>query len=109
MEITFSDSKLQKLCEQQSVAQKKLGADCAAKLQKRLDDLLAVASVQELVTGRPHPLKGDWLGHFAVDLHGGKRLVFKPDDDPIPETEDGAIDWSNVTRVCIVFIGDYHD
>jgi toxin HigB-1 len=109
MEITFSDAKLQKVCEQQSVALKKLGAPCAAKLQKRLDDLLAVTNVQELVTGRPHPLKGDRDGHFAVDLHGGKRLVFKPDNDPIPRTEDGKIDWANVTQVCIVFIGDYHD
>lgn len=59
--------------------------------------------------GRPHPLTGDRAGEFAVDLEGGTRLVFKPDNEPIPLNEDGSIDWSKVTAVCIVFIGDYHD
>ncbi|MEH2065392.1 MAG: killer suppression protein HigA [Nostoc sp.] len=75
----------------------------------RLAILGAASCVTELFAGRPHPLKGDRAGEFAVDLEGGKRLVFKPDNDPIPLTEDGSIDWSNVTAVCIVFIGDYHD
>ena len=109
MEITFGDSKLQKLCEQQLIAQKKLGQVCARKLRSRLADLEAAGSVRELVSGRPHPLKEDRAGEFAVDLEGGKRLVFKPANDPIPYKEDGSIDWSKVTRVCIVFIGDYHD
>ena len=74
--------------------------------------------MRELVAGRPHPLKGDSeallrsadrAGQFAVDLEGAKRLVFEPANDPIPCNEDGSIDWSKVTHVCIVFIGDYHD
>ncbi|MBD2254930.1 type II toxin-antitoxin system RelE/ParE family toxin [Nostoc parmelioides] len=109
MEITFSDRKLQNLCEQQNLAQKKLGANCAKKLRTRLADLAAVSCVTELVAGRPHPLKGDRAGEFALDLEGGTRLVFKPDNDPVPLTEDESIDWSKVTAVCIVFIGDYHD
>jgi toxin HigB-1 len=109
MQITFGDRKLQKLCEQQSLAQRKLGANCAKKLINRVADIAAASCVTELVAGRPHPLKGDRLGEFALDLEGGIRLVFKPDQDSIPLTEDGSIDWSKVTDVCIVFIGDYHD
>jgi toxin HigB-1 len=109
MEITFSDRKLQKLCEQEAVAQRKLGANCARKLKTRLADLAAASSVIELVAGRPHPLKGDRTGEFAVDLEGGKRLVFQPGNEPIPLMEDGSINWSEVTAVCIIFIGDYHD
>jgi toxin HigB-1 len=109
MEITFGDSKLQNLCSQEKLAQRKLGANCAKKLITRLGDLAAVSCVTELVAGNPHPLKGDRAGEFAVNLEGGKRLVFKPSDDPIPLMEDGSIDWSKVTAVCIVFIGDYHD
>ncbi|MCL6750277.1 killer suppression protein HigA [Nostoc sp. CCCryo 231-06] len=109
MEITFADRKLQNLCQQQDLAQRKLGANCAKKLIARLADLAAVSCVKELFAGRPHPLKGDRAGEFAVDLEGGKRLVFKPANDPIPLTEDESIDWSKVTAVCIVFIGDYHD
>jgi toxin HigB-1 len=109
MEITFSNHKLQKLCEQQAIAQKKLGKDCARKLRSRLSDLEAVASVQDLVAGRPHPLKGDRLGQFALDLQGGKRLVFEPANDPIPCKEDGSIHWAQVTAVRIVFVENYHD
>ncbi|HEY9800361.1 MAG TPA: type II toxin-antitoxin system RelE/ParE family toxin [Leptolyngbyaceae cyanobacterium] len=109
MEITFADSKLQKLCEEQNLAQRKLGANCAKKLRTQLTILGAASCVTELVIGHPHPLKGDRAGEFAVNLEGGKRLVFKPDIDPVPLTEDGSIDWSKVTAVCIVFIGDYHD
>ncbi|MFN6518374.1 MAG: type II toxin-antitoxin system RelE/ParE family toxin [Nostoc sp. CreGUA01] len=109
MEITFADSKLQNLCEQEKLAQKKLGANCAKKLRTQLTILGAASCVTELFIGHPHPLKGDRAGEFAVNLEGGKRLVFKPDNDPLPLTEDGSIDWSKVTAVCIVFIGDYHE
>ena len=109
MKITFKDKKLRKLCEVQKEAQKKLGAKCARKLRSRLADLTAAETVTELVSGRPHPLKGDRAGEFALDLDGGKRLVFEPANDPVPLNEDGSIDWSKVTFVCIVFIGDYHD
>ncbi|NER26945.1 MAG: hypothetical protein F6J89_04755 [Symploca sp. SIO1C4] len=54
MEIIFLNSKLQKLCEQKALAQKKLGKVCTRKLQSRLTDLATVASVRELVAGRPH-------------------------------------------------------
>jgi proteic killer suppression protein len=53
MEISFGDSKLQKLCEQEDLAQRKLGANCAKKLKNRLADLAAVNSVTELVSGLP--------------------------------------------------------
>jgi proteic killer suppression protein len=109
MEITFGDSKLKKLCEQQTVAQKQLGTPCARKLRSRLADLLAASNVRELVAGRPHPLKGDRDGQFALDLQGGKRLVFEPAEEPIPFGEDGGIDWAKVSSICIVFVGDYHD
>ena len=65
--------------------------------------------VSELAAGRPHPLKGNRLGEFALDLDGGRRLVFVPTEIPPPARDDGSIDWHRVTRVRITFIGDYHD
>lgn len=108
MEISFADDKLQNLCEQPKLAQRKLGGNCAKKLRTQLMMIGVASCVTELVIGHPPPLKGDRAGEFAVDLEGGRRLVFKPDNDPIPLNE-GSIDWSKVTGVCIVFIGDYHD
>lgn len=109
MEFDFKDKKLKDLCEQAQVAQRKLGTKMARKLRARLADLLAAPSVAELPqAGRPHPLKGDRAGEFALDLVHPQRLVFKPAHNPVPRSEDGGIDWSRVTRVCIIWIGDYH-
>lgn len=109
MEINFKDKKIRELCERQATAQKKLGADCAKKLRIRLGAIESAAKVTDLVAGNPHTLKGDRDGQFALDLAGGWRLVFAPDNDPCPHDADGSIDWSQVTIVCIEYIGDYHD
>lgn len=109
MQIDFLDSKLRKLCENCKEADKKLGSNCARKLRSRLSDLEAVAHVRELNAGRPHPLERDRIGQFALDLADGKRLVFKPDHEPVPHDTDGSIDWSQVTSITIIYIGDYHD
>lgn len=109
MELHFKDKKTRQLCEKKTVAEKKLGAACARKLRTRLDDLEAASRVTELVAGNPHPLKGDRAGQFALDLAGGWRLVFAPDHDTCPVRPDGGVDWSQVTIVCIEYIGDYHD
>lgn len=109
MEISFKDKKLRELCEKQAVAVKKLGAIGARKLRARLSDLRAVTCVTELIAGNPHPLKGERLGQFALDLDGGWRLVFAPTNEPVPRRDDASIDWSAVNIVCIEYIGDYHE
>lgn len=109
VDILFKTETLRKLCSSEHDAKKQLGGDSAKKLRTRLADLRAVTRVSELIAGRPHPLKGDRSGQFALDLHGGRRLVFEPANVPKPLTTDGVTDWQQVTTVCIVFIGDYHD
>ena len=107
MDIEFSSHDLQALCEQQRLMTKQLGDICSRKLRTRLADLRAAANVAELTSGRPHPLKRDRTGQFALDLLGGKRLVFEPANNPIPTRDDNSIAWDLVTKVRIVFIGDY--
>jgi toxin HigB-1 len=109
LKFNFRDKKVRELCEKRAVADQKLGAICARKLRTRLDDLDAASRVTDLTAGNPHPLKGDRLGQFALDLAGGCRLVFAPDHDPLPLHDDQSIDWSQVTIIYIEFIGDYHD
>ncbi len=109
MDIEFSSPDLQALCEQQRLMTKQLGDNCSRKLRTRLADLRAAANVAELTSGRPHLLKRDRAGQFALDLHGGKRIVFEPANNPVPTREDDSIAWDLVTKVRIVFIGDYHD
>lgn len=100
MKVAFKNAKLRKLCESKSSSKK---------LRTRLADLNAAQSVQDIVYGKPHPLKGDRIGQFSLSLEGAERLVFEPSNIPILCKEDGSIDWAKVTEVCIVFIGDYHD
>jgi len=109
LNINFKDKTVHKLCTEQAAAVKKLGSAGAKKLRVRLSDLEAAARVTDLVAGRPHELRGDRAGQFALDLAGGWRLVFAPDHDPVPTRPDGGTDWTQVTIVCIQYIGDYHD
>jgi len=108
MDIEFADQDLRDTCEQTHVMMR-LGKANARKLQRRLADLQAAMTVGELIAGNPHPLKGDMVGHFSLRLDGGVRLVFEPADEPVPTQKDGSIAWRMVTKVRIVFIGDYHD
>lgn len=109
MHISYADADIETLCKVGKVATKKLGAESATKLQRRISELFAATVVLELAAGRPHPLKGERLGQYAVDLHGGHRLVFKPTRQPPPTKADGAIDWGQVRDITIIWAGDYHD
>jgi proteic killer suppression protein len=109
MKISFLDAEIEGLCKQSRLATRKLGAESAKKLQRRLSELFAAHVVTELVAGRPHPLERDRAGQFSVDLHGGCRLVFRPTRQPPPAKTDGSIDWAQVDDITVIEAGDYHD
>ena len=106
--ITFADDDLRQLCSTERLAKRRIGSKNTKKLKARLADLQVAANVSQLVAGRPHPLKGDRAGQFALDLDGGCRLVFAPANDTATAA-GGVIDWSKVTEVKVLEIGDYHD
>ncbi len=109
MDIFFADHRLERLCFEERTAKRRLGSKGARKLRTRLAELEAATRISDLVAGRPHPLKYDQAGKFAVDIDGGRRLVFVPAHDPVPRGDDNSVAWAEVTAVRIVFIGDYHD
>lgn len=109
MEISYANRALETVCTDARKAKKQLGGKGFEKLKRRLADCRAAANARSLVAGRPHPLKGDRAGQFAVDLEGGLRLVFEPANNPVPKDLNGAMAWDHVTAIRIVFIGDYHD
>lgn len=87
-----------------------MGEENWKKIQRRFREMAAAEHVTDLVAGRPHALERDRAGEYSLDLHGGCRLVFRP-AHPLSLHGVGEIrpDWSVVTEVCIVYIGDYHD
>ena len=108
MRIHFADAKLKKICTDDRAAIKRLGPSGASKLQSRLADLDAATTLGAVVFGRPHPLAGDRMGQFALDLDRGRRLILAS-ADPGAVLADGVTDWPSVTAVNVIEIGDYHD
>lgn len=88
------------------------GAENAKRILRRLDDLRAADNLEVIrppFPGRCHELKGDRAGQLAVDVKHPFRLIFRPAHDPIPHKDDGGLDWSQVTSICILEVVDYHD
>ena len=110
MEISFATSKLAKLCNSEKKLRGTYGPRMAALIQQRLVDLAAAETLEVMrnVPGRCHELRENLKGLFAVDLVHPDRLAFAPDHDPMPRLSGGGIDWSRVTKIEIVGIGDYH-
>ena len=96
MEISFRTRKLQKTCNSKKDMQKDLGTRNAEQLAQRLNELRAADSLADMrliPAARCHELKQDRKGQLAVDLAHPKRLVFVPDQDPVPAKDDGGLDW----------------
>jgi len=110
MDISFGDSKLEKYANDDKKAIKKLGVKRAKLYKVRLDDLRASDSLEDVrhLPGRFHELKGNRKGSWACDLDHPYRLIFKPQNTPIPENEHGQYIWQEIEAVEITEIADYH-
>ena len=110
MDITFSDKKLLKMANNESLAIRKLG-NIRAKLYKtRLDDMDAALTLEDVrhLPGNYHELTADRKGQWACDLDQPYRLIFQPHEDPIPTDENGKYIWIEITGVEIIEITNYH-
>jgi len=54
-------------------------------------------------------LNGNRKGQLSFDLDHPCRLIFLPNHKPMPSTDDGGLDWSQVTAVKILGIEDTHE
>lgn len=111
MDIYFRTKRLQKLCSVSREAQRHLGAKRAGRLQQRMMELKAANSLDDisrLPPARCHQLTGNRKGQLSVDLEHPYRMLFIPANNPIPETEDGGLDWLGVTEIEIIGIVDTH-
>ena len=111
MDIIFASKKLEQMCHDDVLATRTLGAPSARKLRARLDDLIAAVNLgyAAKLPGHFHYLSGNRAGQFAMELHGGCRLVLEPANEPLPRRSDRTLDLSKVTTIKVVNIGEYHD
>ncbi len=82
---------------------RKVGPKVAGALKKRLADLDAARTVDELLAGRPRVSK-DHLS-YSVQLDGGYALVFMANHVKNPTNNAGEVDWQRVSRIKITRIG----
>ena len=110
MDISFGDSKLEKYANDDKRAIKKLGGLRASIYKKRLDDLKAAETLEDVrhLPGKYHELSGDRKGYWACSLDNPYRLIFKPQEDPIPENENGQYVWIKILGIEVTEIVDYH-
>ena len=110
MEISYANSKIQKICTNARIAQKVLGKKVAQVLRDRLDQMQDANDLAELryAAGDWHELVGDRKGEIACSLSGRIRLIFVPANALRPIKPDGGLDWTQVTAVMNLEITDYH-
>lgn len=98
MEIIYKTRKIQRICEDASVATRTHGERMALIIHQRVDELSAAPTVEMLVQyriGGCHPLTGNRAGQYGMSLVHPYRLVFEK------VTE-------NAIEVRILEIVDYH-
>ena len=58
--------------------------------------------------GNWHELKNERKGQWACDLDQPYRLIFEPQEKPIPTDQSGKYIWSEIKAVKIIEITNYH-
>jgi len=111
MEVFFRTRKLQTASNSEELLEQEYGAENGRLVMRRLLVLRAANSLADVPRDRPErcdPLEGKRKRQFAVDVKHPFRIVFEPANDPLPLREDGGLDMSRVTAICILSIEDYH-
>ena len=110
MNLKFSDNKLEKYANNDRTGSKKLGEKRFKKYKQRLDQLKASKTLEDVrfQPGRFHELTSDRKGQWACDLDHPYRLIFEPQESPIPLDSDGKYIWLEIKGVEVIEIDDYH-
>jgi len=110
MEISYKSKKLEKQLTKPKEIAKSFGTK-AKKINQRIKDLSGVetlADMRQLPAAGCHELTGDRKGKLAVKVSGNYRLIFEPNHNPLPQKDDGGLDWSQVTKIRVLDVEDYH-
>lgn len=111
MNIAFSTNSLEKIFNTERKLVTEYGAEIAKKIKRRMAVLHAADCLEQVPVKPPerrHELSGKLKGAFAVDLKPPHRLIFKPQQNPVPLKDDGGINLRKVTAITILRVEDYH-
>lgn len=110
MEILYKTKKLEKQLTNPKDIKKTFG-NSAKRVNQRIKDLKAAETLEvmrSIPAARCHELKGDRQGQLAVNVSNNYRIIFEPYHDPIPQKDDGGLDWTKVVIIKIEEVTDYH-
>ena len=111
MDISFKNRKLEKYANNDKQAVKNLGTLRHKKYKMRLGQLRSSKTLEDVrhQPGRFHELTENRKGQWACNLDHPYRLIFKPQEDPIPTNDNGNYIWIGILGIEIVEIVDYHN
>jgi plasmid maintenance system killer protein len=111
VEIDFEDEDLEADCNEHKRLVRRFNVQRAKLIRRRLDDLRAAPNLATMrgLPGRCHELKGNRKWQLTVDLDRPHRLVFTPAANPMPQKDDGGLDWEKVTAIRILEVTDTHE
>ena len=109
MKINFKTRKLEKQLTDPKTILKKFGT-MARKVTQRMDDLRAetLEVIKSIPMTKCHELKNDRKGQLAISISKNYRIIFEPNHNPLPENDDGGLDWTTITIIKIIEVTDYH-
>ena len=111
MEVYFGTNKLKKIFSNDGILKKTFGAENSKKIMLPLIELQSAPCLNDMKSvrgARFHQLEGKRKEQFAVELKHPFRLVFKPNDDPIPYKDNNEIDLEKIFNIKIIEVVDYH-
>ena len=111
MKLFYKNRKLGKSVNSLTDIAKNYGTH-AKKVNQRIKALNAAPTLdtmRKIPAANCHELVGELKGKLAVDISGNHRIIFEPNYNPLPERNDGGLDWTRVLEIIIIDIGeDYH-
>lgn len=111
MELFFKTRKLEHACGKERESLRRWGAERAPIVRRRIAQLMAAETLGDVSTLRPvrlHQLDGSRAGQFAVDVGPVYRMVLEPWHNEVPRTANNSIDKSQITKIRILSVEDYH-
>ncbi|HLP27546.1 MAG TPA: type II toxin-antitoxin system RelE/ParE family toxin [Candidatus Didemnitutus sp.] len=110
MDITFAKKGLEQQANDLGLCIRKMGEKRAKIYQQRLGALRAARTLEDVrfMPGHFHELVEDRKGQWSCNLDQPYRLIFEPQEDPIPTNGDGSFIWNEIVAVRIVEVVDYH-
>jgi plasmid maintenance system killer protein len=111
VELFFKTPKLEQACGEERESLRRWGPERGLVVRRRIAQLMAAVTLADVSTLRPlrlHQLEGSRAGQFAVDIGAGFRLALEPWHNPVPRAADNSIDKSQITKIRILSVEDYH-